>query len=119
MQETNLLRPRENLVSQNSNAFVSLTFKDEDGVVTIPVSASYTLYNYADGSVINSRSAVSIPGTGSTRTITLSPADNVINDDALKREEHRLAITFTYGAGGAKTGKDEIQIIVENLKKES
>jgi len=106
-------------VNEKTTSVVSVTFKDENGAAVNPATAKYTLFNVATGAVINSRSAVDVPGSTSTRLIELTPADNVIVDTALQLEEHRLYVLYTYSAGGSKTGSVEIQVVVVNMAKES
>lgn len=113
----NLVRPGV-VVNEGVSAFVDITFKDEDDVDAVPSTAVYTLFDKLSGAVINSRSGVAVPGSGASRTIELTPADNAIQDETLDVEEHRLYIKYTYGGGGAKTGSVEVQIHVANMAKE-
>lgn len=84
-----------------------------------------TLYRLTAGRpVINSRSAISIlntgPGTidaGGAWTITLDPADNAIAASSKGSESHRALLEWTYGVGGTKSGKHEIEFLVQNLDK--
>lgn len=116
METDNLIR-FEKPVNEETTAVISVTFKDENGDSVNPSTAKYTLYNLSTGAVINSRSLVDVPGDTAVRLIELAPADNVIVDDALQLEEHRLYVVYTYGA--AKKGSVEIQVVVVNVGQES
>ena len=116
-QRDNLVRPNDP-VNEKTSAFYELTFKDEDGANITPSTATYTLYNTATASTIGGLDNVTVPGTGAVRTIEIPPSANVIVDDSLFSEEHRIYVPYTY-SGGAKKGSVEIQVIVVNMGKES
>ncbi len=113
--KSNLVRTKK-IVNEGKSAFAVVTFKDENGDDIVPSTAKYTLYDYKSDGVINSRTDVDIPGSTATRTIELTDLDNVIVNDALFLEEHRLFVEFTY-SGGAKSGSVEIQFHVANMRK--
>ena len=113
--KSNLVRTKK-IVNEGKSAFATVVFKDENGDPITPSTAIYTLYDFKSGGVINSRTDVAVPGSGDTRTIELTKLDNVIVDDSLFLEEHRLFVEFTY-AGGTKDGSIEIQFHVANMRK--
>lgn len=82
-----------------------------------------TLYNFADGAIINSRNQQSILNANGgvvdasgNLTLTLAPADMVIVDTGLLLERHVALIEWTY-AGGLKTGRQEVELMLRNLTK--
>jgi hypothetical protein len=114
--KSNLVRTKK-IVNEGKSASAVLTFKDENGDEIVPSTAKYTLYDFKSDTVINDRTDVDMPGSTATRTIELTGSDNVIVNDALFLEEHRLYVEFTY-AGGAKSGSVEAQFHVANMRKE-
>lgn len=116
MPDDNLIR-LDSFVSEGETALIDITFKDADGVGTVPASGFWTLYNLADESIINSRSVVGMTPSASTYTIELTPSDNALVDENLLTEEHRLYFEYLYGDGGARTGNGEVQILVQNMHK--
>jgi hypothetical protein len=116
-QRDNLVRPNDP-INEKTSAFYVLTFKDENGDNITPSTATYTLYNTATASTIGGLENITVPGTGAVRTIEIPPSANVIVDDSLFSEEHRLYVPYTF-QGGAKKGSVEIQVIVVNMGKES
>jgi len=124
------LSVEERRVREGCTAVYQATIKDESGN---PVAASslttltLTLYDLASGTMINSRSAqdvlnhndVTINASG-VLIWTMQPADNVIVSASLSAgaiERHVALFQWTWGTGGAKAGKYEVQIDVQNLAK--
>jgi len=118
MAEENLIR-LNSVCNEGETFFVTLTFKDADDVGVVPPTGSWTLYNLADETIINSRTAVGITPSASTYTIELTPADNALVDENLLTEEHRCFFSYNYGpSGGIYTANGEVQILVENMHKQ-
>jgi len=118
METSNLLK-FEKPVNEGTTSVIEVTFKDETGANVNPAAATYTLYNLTTNAVINGRTATAVTGSTAVRNIELTPADNAIIDNALQLEEHRLFVTYTYSAAGAKTGSVEIQVVIVNMGKVS
>jgi hypothetical protein len=66
------------VIKKNSTAIVTITFRDEDGQVVQPKSASWSLASLS-GDIINGRRDVSITGLASTIQVVLSGADLFIS----------------------------------------
>lgn len=82
---------------------VAISFADAAGTAMTPTSATWSLYDQ-DGSVVNSRSAVTISGMSSTINITTTSADNVYNAKRSKGVCRRYMLvsavyTSAYGTG--------------------
>ena len=106
-------------VNEGATSFIDITFKDADDLGVVPPTGSWTLYNLADETIINSRTAVGITPSASTYTIELTPADNALVDENLLTEEHRCFFSYNYGpSGGIYTANGEVQILVENMHKQ-
>ena len=86
-------------------------------------SLKLTLYNRADGAIINSRNqqnvlnlnGVTVDASGNL-TWTMDPADNPIIDAALSYEEH-IALFEIGWASDAKKNNHEVILRVENINK--
>lgn len=107
-------------IAEESSAKISGTLDDLDGTGFKPETLTLTLYDQATGEVINSRDAQSIldanGGTVSSAgafELTLSPDDNVIVGSG-RRETHVALIAWTWDSG-AKEGRAEVHITIENL----
>lgn len=123
----------ERIVPEQTTLLISGTLEDETGAV-IPSSAlaSLTLTLYAPEvagqpvingvsgtNVLNDGTRGVVHATNGTLTLTLLPADNAIQDALLELELHRALLQWTYGAGGAKAGRQELDYLVRNLNKVS
>lgn len=91
-------------VGDGSNKPVSIAVVDSTGAAMIPSAATWSLYDQ-DGDVVNSRTAVSISGPGSTFTVPVLAADNVYNatvERGICRRFLKVDITYTnsYVTGG-------------------
>jgi hypothetical protein len=125
------LSNEERKLPEQTTAVYSATITDENGAA-VPLASinaiTLTLYNAADGTTINSRSAqnilntnnVTIHATSGLLTWTMQPADNVIVDSSIgvgKYERHNFLIEWTYGT--TKKGKHLGYVLVEQLQKVS
>ena len=113
-------------VREKTTRRYTAVLKDETGVAigggTLS-SLKLTLYNRADGSIINARNqqnalnanGVTVDSSGNL-TWTMEPADNPIIDATLSYEEH--AALFEIGwASDAKKNNHEVVIRVEHVNK--
>jgi hypothetical protein len=116
MADENLIRLTD-VCNEGETLLLDLTFKDADGAGVVPPTGFWTLYNLADETIINNRSAVGMTPSASTYTIELSGSDNALIDECLFVEEHRFYFEYRHGDGGARTGNGEVQILVQNMHK--
>jgi len=112
-------------VAEGSSARVTAVIKDETGAViagSALTTLTLTLYDYVvPATIINSRNAqnvlnangVTVDASGNL-TYLMDPADNPINDTTLSKENHVALFQWTWAAG-AKAGKHEVIITVENF----
>ncbi len=111
-------------VKENSTAKYTATIKDELNAVVPAASLTtmtLTLYNIADGAIINSRDAQDVLNAnnvvitaGGVLTWTLQQGDNEIIDTTLEYEAHMALFEYTWAAG-AKGSVHEVNLIVESL----
>jgi hypothetical protein len=114
-------------VPEGGSCLLSWTLEDEAGA-PVPLSSLQTLtwthYNEADGSIVNSRNAINIKNTaggtvGATDgkcTLQVTPADNVIVDST-SRAEWRVAFVKGTANSGALVVEKEIAYKVKNLSR--
>jgi hypothetical protein len=69
--------------------------------------------------VLNDGVRGTVHATNGTVTLTLLPADGAIQDATREFELHRALLQWTYGSGGAKAGKQEIDYLLRNLSQVS
>lgn len=118
-------------VLERTTRVYTAVLENEDGN-GIPASGlntlTLTLYDFSTGTILNSRNkqpalnanGVTIDSAGNLKW-TMQPEDNAIVDTDLianAKEKHKALFEWTY-AGGAKYGKHEVSIRVENLNKVS
>lgn len=88
--------PKLDDVNEEGTVDVDVVFKDENGAAEVPTAATWTLTDRR-GTVINSRSAVTIGSLASTVTITLSGADLAVQSGETARlVPRRLLVKATY-----------------------
>ncbi len=112
---------------EGGSYYVTATIVDETGTAipsTTLATLVLTLYDRETGTIINSVSQTNILNTGrgtvsatGELTITLTPADNALVTSAKAREQHVMLVEWTYPAGGAKAGKQELEFSVDNIAK--
>ena len=112
-------------VLERTTQVLTALIRDEKEI-PIPGSAlttfTLTLYVVHTLGIINGRSAqnvlnlngVTVDGNGVV-TWTMQPADNIIADETMLFERHRALFEWTYASG--KAGKEEIDLLVQNLAK--
>jgi len=111
-------------VKENSTAKYSATIKDElDAVVPAAdlTVVTLTLYNIADGAIINSRDAQNVLNannvvitSGGVLTWTMQQGDNTIVDTTLEYEAHMALFEYTWDSGN-KGSVHEVNLTVESL----
>jgi len=113
-------------VREKTTRRYTAALKDETGAAIgggVISSLKLTLYNRADGAIINSRNqqnvlnanGVTIDDSGNL-TWTIEPADNPIIDATLSYEEH-IALFELGWSSDAKKNNHEFIIRVENVNK--
>lgn len=114
------------ILSERIGAVYTATLKDADEVPITKANLTaitLTLYNVADGTIINSRenqdvkdaNNVTIHATTGLLTWNMQPEDNAIVSGALL-ERHRALWKYTHTQSGSP-GKHEFDFFVRNLTK--
>lgn len=98
---------------EESTFKITVSFLDSDGVAVTPTSATWTLTK-KDGTVVNSRSAVSIGAPTSVEVITLQGDDLAILDG--KDLEYRVFLVEAVYPG-TEPVKGQAWFALENLTK--
>ena len=113
-------------VREKTTRRYSAVLKDETGALIgggVLSSLKLTLYNRADGAIINSRNQQNVLNansvvvdTSGNLTWTLEPADNPVIDTTLSYEEH-IALFELGWSSDTKKNNHEVIIRVENVNK--
>ena len=85
-------------VNEDSTAYLTVTFKDKDGVAGDPTSATYRIDDEESGDPVRASTAITLDGDG-TVTITLDVTDNAIINSALPSEIKVVTIIGVISAG--------------------
>lgn len=101
--------------NEQETGFITLDFTNEEEVAVSPDSATYTLYNERDKTIINGRNQTDIAGVTASFNLELEPDDNVIVDTGRDEEQHVLLVEWIYNTD--KLGKQQVRIRVVNLTK--
>lgn len=113
--EANLTRIEDPVV-ETTSCLLTGTITSDDGVTGfVPTTCTLTLYDVTSGSIINSRSGVSIISSvaaGGVLSLALGILDNVLVDSTKEREWHRALIVWTWSSG-AKKGAYTIEYAIE------
>jgi hypothetical protein len=98
--------------------------KDENGYLIAAVqlnSLTLSIVDTSSGAIVNSCSAVNILNTGrgtvdgeGNLTVTLGPADTALLNASDSQEYRSLIFDWTY-AGGAKTGRHQVDFLIVAL----
>ena len=101
---------------EKSTYVVQVKFYDEDGAAETPTAITWTL-STSGGTVINSRTAVSVAAPASTINILLSGLDLAFQTGEYNTAERVLTINATYTSdlGAALPLKEEFNFIIDNL----
>lgn len=99
--------------TEESTFVITVVFKDEDGTLVIPVSATWSL-STIDGTIINERDSVGISPASSVDIILSGDDLQILEADSLSRV---LTIEGTYNSalGSSLPIKDEIYFSIQNL----
>lgn len=112
-------------VAENSTAKITATVVDENGVGLAAASLTtitLTLYlkgtpatkiNSRDDQDVKNTNGVTISSAGAL-VWTMEPDDNPIIDNSKSSEDHIALFEWTYNSG-AKAGKHEVEVTVQNL----
>jgi len=92
---------------------VTVAPKDESGAAVSPSAMTWTLTNRA-GTVVNSRSQVSVTPSTSV-TIVLSGADLALLADSDNKRELLVEYTYSSSAGSNLPGKDVLRFEIQPL----
>jgi hypothetical protein len=91
-----IIQLEEERVAEKSTPTFQVSFVDESGVAVIPLTATWSLKDVA-GTVVNSRSAVSMAPMASTKNITLAVADTTFGaSENGPLAERKLIVEYTY-----------------------
>ena len=120
------LSASERRVREGCTAKYTATIKDESGAALAAAALhtlTLTLYDQTSETILNSRNRQDVLNTNNVAidasgvlTWTMQPADNAVLDATQKVERHVALFEWTWDSG-AKAGKYEVKIDVENLKK--
>ena len=101
---------------EKSTYVVQVKFYDEDGAAETPTAITWTL-STSGGTVINSRTAVSVAAPASTINILLSGLDLAFQTGEYNTAERVLTINATYTSdlGAGLPLKEEFRFLVDNL----
>lgn len=108
-------------IAEKTSQQLTARIRDLAGLGFKPETLTLTLYDVATGTIINNRNHVSIrDANGGTvsidglLTLQLDPADTVIVTPASSQERHIALLEWTW-SGGTKTGRYELEMLVNNL----
>jgi hypothetical protein len=85
------------MINEQSTAYLTITFKDENGDASQPSSSTYQIHDEASGTEIQSETALS--PTAGVATLTLTPAFNTIINSDLPWETRIVTIHGEYAGG--------------------
>jgi len=105
---------------EKSTFVITATFLDTNKRLVAPSSMVWSLVE-SDGTVVNSRTEVSISSPSSEEEITLSGDDLAINDTSNAQEERYLVLegAYTDGGGVSRPLNDQVKFYIQNIKKVS
>jgi hypothetical protein len=110
--------------AEKSTQKINFTVEDEDGNAVQPETLTVTLYNQADGAIINSRNAINILNANGGSVSAgvgywiMDPDDNAIVNDARDEEIHVALFEWTWNSG-QRGAPWEVLLNVRNLAKVS
>ena len=112
-------------LKQGASTRYQVQFVDEDGTAISEgaiLTIVMTLYNEADGAIINSRNAIDVKDANigtlapdGTLTLDFTPDDMPIIDTDCEVEYHIVLLKFTYSDGTTKTGIVEAALGVQQI----
>lgn len=101
-------------VNEKTTYFVTVTFKDEDGILVTPTAAWYSLYCETCKQEILIETA--FPSLATSVEITVTALQNAIRKASHNSEQKLMTVRFTYG-GGEYQGTSIYRWKVINLKR--
>jgi len=96
-----------NIVNEGSTAYVTVSLKDKAGALAAPASLTYSLHCLTTGAVL--RSDVPLAAASQVE-ITLTPADNAVQNSGNLYETKLLTLKAAYGAADALQADYEYQV---------
>lgn len=117
----------DHIVPERSTAAYRAKLTDEAGTALTAAALTtltLTLYDLQGGlnTIVNSVDGVDIKNTGrgsiaadGTLTVTLTPADTAVLDDAHHLERRRMLLEWTWDNGN-KAGRKQVDFYVQNLQ---
>ena len=102
------------VINEMTTLVITATFRDLNGALVTPSSASYRIDDAISGSQI--RGDTPFTPAGSSHDITISANENRILDNAHNAEERIVTVKFIFGIDN-KEGNGEYRYVVKNLMK--
>lgn len=101
--------------TEKSIYVITASFVNEDGAAVTPTAATWTLTDRA-GTVINSRSAVSITPLATSATIVLQGNDLALADARKRARFVTIEYAYTSALGTGLPGKVEVEFYIDALR---
>jgi hypothetical protein len=98
-------------INERSTMLLPISFKDENGVLTVPETAVYRIDDPASFTAIVPRTALPLE---SSQNIEIRPDQNRIIDEQSTSEERVVTVDWTYH-NNLRRGTDEYRYRVKNL----
>ena len=98
-------------VNEKSPMFMTLVFTDEAGDPLVPTTAEWRLDNKETDPVTEIVAWTTMPAPASTMTVTISGANNAINDETKVREERAFGVRVDDGLAGEAHSEFQYHII--------
>jgi hypothetical protein len=100
------------VVNENTTAYLTIRFLDAADEPAVPASLTYRIDDVFSGRQVTANTSLA---AASEVTVTLTPDETRIFDEANPLEQRRVTVSATYGAGDAKNA--EFLITIRNLHK--
>lgn len=82
-------------LDERSTGYLTVTFRDKDGLAAQPTSSWYAIFDVATGNTV--RAATSLAPTAGVVEITLDVNDNTMVDSSKAVETRRVIVVATFG----------------------
>lgn len=99
---------------EESTYAITISFTDDTGAAVVPTSATWTLTD-AQGTVVNSRSAVTISSLAASKTIVLSANDLSLAGYFGKDRILTVEAVYTSSLGSGLPMKQEVRFTITDL----
>jgi len=99
-------------VNEGSTAYLEVDFLDKDDAAATPSAVTYRIDCLTTGAAVRASTSLT---AGSSIEITMTPADNAIQDQANDYERRLVTVEATYGASDSVNSEHEY--VVRNLRK--